>query len=148
MSPQTRSVRRARVFSITPREKLRLSAGDFSRARELSHREWPIVCRPRATRDFSPGEVRAISREFSRESARPPSIGSGTNKLTWQLNVSRRRARIIARVSQRVHCAWRKNRLRSASPGSDLACCTASEEGSRPRGPAPSKGWEVRDFCA
>lgn len=59
---------------------------------------------------------RDLASSLARENARPPSIGSGTNKLTWQLNVSRRRARIIARVSQRAHCAWRKNRLRARPP--------------------------------
>jgi len=72
-------------------------------------------------RYFSAVPARALSRALSRESARPLSIGSGTNKLTWQLNVSRRRARIIARVSQRAHCAWRKNRLRARPPAGSRA---------------------------
>lgn len=87
-----------------------------------------------------------LSRTLSRESAQPPSIGSGTNKLTWQLNVSRR-PRIIAPVSQRAYCAWRKNRLRARPPVAIARVCTAPEEVS-PRVPAPSKGWEVCDFCA
>jgi len=130
-------------FSASLPEKLHLSVQrDFSRAIRL----WMVHCVSSAcSTGFFAGRGE-LSRALSRESTRPPSIGSGTNKLTWQLNVSRQRARIIARVSQRAHCAWRKNRLQARPPAASWSAAPCRRK-SRLVSLHPQKGGKFVTFA-